>query len=166
MTTYVQEPVYVWRRNTERQPSGWVWWVIAAIAVLCGFGAFAAYMAEDTGQIPTFIGLGVMGSVGFWLIPRVYHWGRTRNPDIVMEGREMVWAKVRVPIDHVERWSASIERMYHYNGTTGSQTSVGFVRFHLMDGEQRAFRFTHLENAELDDLIMKIDPILPGRRIE
>lgn len=155
---------YVWRRSTDREPSGWVWWIIACVVALSGFGAFAAFMA-DNGQISTFIVLGAIASMLVWLVPRMYHWARVRNPDILMDGREMVWAKTRVPIDQVERWSAALTTQSFSNGTTTSRTRVGVVEFTMLGGDQPKFTFTHLTNAELAELTAAIDPILPGRRI-
>lgn len=165
MTAQEETTLYVWRRKTEREPSRWVWWVIGVLGLLCAFGAFAAYMAEDTGQISTFVGLWVIVSLLFWSIPRVYDWGRRRNPDIIMEGREMVWAKKRVPIDQVERWSAKRQTTNTYNGTVTSRMTIGVLEFEMQaGGKGQSFAFPHLTEAELADLIAAIEPILPGRR--
>ena len=167
MTAQAETTMYVWRRNTEAHSHRWAWWVIGGIVALSGFGAFAAYMADDTGSISTFISLGAIGSVLFWLIPRVYDWGRRRNPDIVMEGREMVWSKVRVPIDQVDRWHATRSRVSSYNGTMHGTMTIGVVTFQMMDTEKpKKLNFPHLTEAELADLIAAIEPVLPGRRIE
>lgn len=155
----------VWRRNLEPSSRKWVNWVIGVMAALCAFGAFAAYMADDSGSIGTFIVLGVIVCGLFWLIPRVYDWGRRRNPEIRMEGRELCWAKVRVPIDQVDRWSATIATQSHYNGSVWSRSSFGVVNFTMFDGEKVAFTFPHLNKTELPELIAAIDPILPGRRV-
>lgn len=166
MTTQSENTLYVWRRNTERQPSRWVWWVIGGLGLLCGFGAFAAFMAEDPGQISTFAGLWVFVSGLVWSIPRVYGWGRRRNPDIVMDGRAMVWAKKRVPIDQVDRWSARRQTTSMYNGTVSSSMTIGVVRFKMADGSKDVtFTFPHLTEAELADVIAAIEPVLPGRQI-
>ncbi len=165
MATTAQTGMLVWRRDTEPESRTWVKWVIVGIAAVAGFGAFAAYMADDSGSIGTFIGLGVIGSVLFWLIPVVYDWTRRRNPEITIEGRDLCWAKRRVPIDQVERWRAGISTSL---GTTGSGTSyrtrIGLVTFEMMDGKDKVFSFTHLGEDELATLITAIDPILPGRR--
>ena len=166
MTVEAGTTRYVWRRNTERAPSRWVWWAIGGIVLLSGFGAFAAYMA-DNGQISTFLGLGVVGSVFIWLIPPVYAWGRRRHPDIIMDGRDMVWAKKRVPIDQVDRWSAQLQTTSFYNGTVTSSMTIGVVTFELNGEEKdRTFTFPHLDKRELAEVIAAIDPILPGRRID
>lgn len=140
--------------------------MIGGLVLLCGFGAFAAYMA-DNGEISTFIGLGVFASVLVWLIPRAFAWGRRRNPDITMEGREMVWAKKRVSIDSVDRWSVRRETRSFYNGTVNSSMTIGLVEFVMNNGSKdQNFTFAHLSKPELAELIAAIDPILPGRRTE
>ncbi len=166
MTTPSETPLYVWRRNIERHPSPWVWWVIGGLGLLCGFGAFAAYMADDTGQIPTFAVLWAVVSLLVWLIPRAYDWGRRRKPDILMEGRDMVWGKKRVPIDLVDRWSARRQTTSTYNGTVSSSMTIGIVIFKMSDGRKDVtFNFPHLTEAELIDLTAAIEPVLPGRQI-
>lgn len=166
MTTHESAVQYVWRRNTDREPSRWVWWVIGGLMALCSFGAFAAFMAEEPGEIPTFIGLGVIGSVLVWLIPPVYHWGRRRNPDITMEGREMVWAKKRVSIDAVASWSVRRQTSTVYNGTTTARMTVGLVHLQPFDGDTVTFTFPHLSELEVEELAAAIEPVLPGRRVE
>jgi hypothetical protein len=154
----------VWRRDLEPASRTWVNWIIIGMAALCGFGAFAAYMADDSQSIGTFIGLGVIVCGLVWLIPRIFDWGRRRNPEIRMEGRELCWAKVRVPIDQVDTWGAGIATQTIYNGTTRSRSSSGVVDFTMFDGENTSFHFPHLGENELSELIAAIDPILPGRR--
>jgi len=164
MAAPIEATQYVWRRNTESKPSRWIWWVIGVLIALSSFGAFAAYMAEN-GEVSTFIWLGVIGSVLIWLIPRVYSWGRRRNPDIIMDGRDMLWSKKRVPIDQVERWSAGLQTTSYYNGTVSSSMTIGVVRFQMRgDDKDTTFTFPHLDEAELTELIAAIDPVLPGRR--
>ena len=136
------------------------------MAALSAFGVFAAYMADDPGSISMFIALGVIVCGLLWLIPRVFDWGRRRNPEIRMEGRELCWAKARVPIDQVDRWAARIETQSHYNGTVWSRMSFGLVTFTMFDGEKEAFNFPHMSKNELSELIAAIDPILPGRRVD
>ncbi len=166
MTAQAEPALYVWRRNTEREPSRWVWWVIAGIMALAAFGAFAAYMA-DNGQIPTMIGFGVTASVLTWLIPPVFAWGRRRNPDIIMDGREMVWAKKRVSIDQVDQWSVRRQTTTTHNGTAPSSMTIGVVDFEMKgDEKNQKFTFAHLSKAEVAELIAAIDPVLPGRRID
>lgn len=166
MTTQLEATLYVWRRNTESKPSRWIWWAIGGIVLLSGFGAFAAYMA-DNGEISTFVGLGIVGSVLVWLIPRAFSWGRRRNPDITMEGREMVWAKKRVSIDSVERYSVRQQTTSFYNGTMMSSMTIGVVEFVMSNGsKEQRFTFAHLTEAEIAELVAAIDPILPGRRID
>ena len=166
MTTTTGTGLLVWRRNIEPESRAWSYWVIGGIVALTGFGAFAAYMAEEPGQISTFVGLGAIGSVLFWLVPRVYDWGRRRNPEIRIEGRDLCWAKVRVPIDQVDRWSAVRSTQQFYNGRTWSRSTVGVVSFRMMDGDDsKKFTFAHLSEPELAAVIAAIDPILPGRRL-
>ena len=165
MATPTTSGLLVWRRDLEPESRTWVKWVIAGIVALAGFGAFAAYMADDAGSIGTFIGLGVIGSVLFWLIPVVYDWARRRNPEITIEGRDLCWSKKRVPIDQVERWRAAISTSTAAGGTTTAvRTRVGLVTFEMMDDTKQVFSFTHLGEDELVTLIEAIDPILPGRR--
>lgn len=166
MAATASSGVLVWRRNLERRSRTWVWWVIGGLIALSAFGAFAAYMADDPAQISTFVGLGVVGSLFVWLIPPVYDWGRRRNPEIRIEGRELCWAKVRVPIDQVDRWNAGISTQMFFNGTTASRGTIGIVTFQMFDGTEKRFTFAHLGEAELATLIAAIDPILPGRRID
>lgn len=166
MTTRADTTLYVWRRNTEREPSRWVWWVIGGLLALSAFGAFAAYMAEDPGQISTFIGLGLIGSLFIWAIPPVYHWGKRRNPDIVMDGRQMVWAKKRVSIDEVDRWSVRRQTTLVHNGTTTSRMTIGTVHLRCFDGEHVEFVFPHLSEAERDELAAAIEQVLPGRHVD
>lgn len=166
MATTTSSGLLVWRRNLEPTSRTWVRWVIGGLAALCGFGAFAAYMADDSQSIGSFIGLGVIVCGLFWLIPRVYDWGRRRNPEIRMEGRELCWAKVRVPIDQVDRWGAGISTQSLYNGRTWSRASFGVVNFTMFDGETKSFNFPHLSRSELPELVAAIDPILPGRRVD
>lgn len=159
--------LYVWRRDVTPSKRGWVNWIIAGAVALCGFGAFAAYMADDPGSISTFVGLGVFLCLLVWLIPRVYDWGRRRHPDIRMEGREMVWAKVRVPIDQVDRWNVARNRVSTYNGTTSSTMTIGVVSFQMIGGGEKpkTFSFPHLSEAEEEDVAAAIERVLPGRRI-
>lgn len=166
MDTTASTGLLVWRRDLEPSSRTWVNWVIGVMGALCGFGAFAAYMADDPGGISTFIVLGVIVCGLFWLIPRVFDWGRRRNPEIRMEGRELCWAKVRVPIDQVDRWGAGIATQTHYNGSVWSRSTFGVVNFTMFDGESKSFNFPHLGQDELPELIAAIDPILPGRRID
>lgn len=166
MAALIETKRYVWRRNTEPVSSRWVWWIIGPVVALTLFGAFAAYMA-DNGEILTMLGFGAVCSVLVWLVPRVYGWGRRRNPDITMEGREMVWAKKRVPIDEVERWSARLQTTRSSNGTVSSSMTIGVVRFKMLgEKKETTFTFPHLEKLELAELIAAIDPVLPGRRTD
>ena len=166
MTASTGEPMYVWRRNIDPVSMRWLWWILGPIVALTLFGAFAAYMA-DNGEMPTMLLLGAMAFGGVWLAPRAFSLGRRRNPDITMEGREMVWGKKRVPIDQVERWSAGLQTTRTFNGTVSSSATFGLVKFKMMGEEkERTFMFAHLERSELDELIAAIDPVLPGRRID
>lgn len=158
--------LYVWRRDTTPAPRTWAKWAIGAMLALCAFGAFAAYMAEDNGSISMFLGLGVIVSLLIWFIPVVFDWGRRRNPDIRMEGREMVWAKVRVPIDQVDRWVADRSTTAVYNGTTTSRMTIGFARFMMVDGDSKEFNFPHLSEVEVEELATALEVVLPGRRVE
>jgi len=163
MATTTSSGLLVWRRDLTPESRTWVWWAIGVIMALAAFGAFAAYMAEN-GEIATFLGLGVFGSVLTWLIPRVYHWAKIRNPEIRMEGRELCWAKARVPIDQVERWSARSQTTTMYNGTTTSRVRVGVLNLNMFDGSETVFTFPLLKDAEIATLATAIEPILPGRR--
>lgn len=166
MTDQAEAVMYVWRRDTESDSMKWVWWVVGPLLALTGFGAFAAYMAERPEEVPTFLGLGLIGAVLVWSIPRVYRFGRRRNPDITMDGREMVWAKVRVPIDQVESWSVVRSTTHMSNGTTISRMTIGVVNFEMMNGEKtKRFHFPHLSEAEVLELRSAIEPVLPGREI-
>lgn len=165
MATTTPQGLLVWRRNLEPSSRRWAMWTAIGIAGLAAFGAFAAYMADDTQSIGSFVALGVIGAGLFLLIPRVYDWGRRRNPEIRMEGRELVWAKVRVPIDQVHRWGAAISTQSVYNGRTTTRSRFGVLRFEMNDGSEKKFIFSHLGDDELVELSAAIEPILPGRRV-
>lgn len=158
--------LYVWRRDTTAASRTWAKWAIGAMLALSGFGAFAAYMADDPGSIGMFVGLGVFVSLLIWFIPVVFDFGRRRNPDIRMEGREMVWAKVRVPIDQVDRWVADRSTTMLYNGTTTSRMTIGYATFTMFDGDTRSFNFPHLTEEEVEELAAALEVVLPGRRVE
>lgn len=160
------EPVYVWRRDTTRKPRTWSYWVAGALMALCLFGEFANTQANNPGPTGRFIGIGVIGAVLFLLIPPVFDFGRRKNPDITMEGREMVWAKVRVPIDQVDRYRVRRETTLGYNGTTATRMVIGTAEFSMIDGETKTFTFAHLSKDEVLDLRAAIEPVLPGRRID
>ncbi len=164
MATTTPSGLLVWRRNLEPSSRRWTIWVAVGIAALAGFGAFAAYMADDSQSIGSFVALGIIGAGLFLLIPRVFDWAKRRNPEIRMEGRDLAWAKVRVPIDQVDRWHATTSLQSFYNGTTTSWTRVGVLLFDMNDGTSSKFTFSHLDETELVELAAAIDPILPGRR--
>ncbi len=165
MATTTPAGLLVWRRDLEPSSRTWARWTAAGVGALAAFGVFAAYMAEDSKSRGSFIALGVIGVALILAIPPIYDWGRRRNPEIRMEGREMVWAKVRVPIDQVDRWAATISHTSVYNGTTWSRSRFGTVRFDMIDGKDKTFTFPHMDDDELAVLAAAIDPILPGRRI-
>jgi len=82
-----------------------------------------------------------------------------------MEGREMVWAKARVPIDQVDRWIAGRSTTTVSNGTTTSRMTIGFARFIMFDGDSKQFNFPHLTEVEVEELAAALEVVLPGRRI-
>ncbi|MGH1503548.1 MAG: hypothetical protein ACRBI6_08330 [Acidimicrobiales bacterium] len=166
METNGQPTYLIWARDTSRSSRRWVVWCSVAAAALCGFGAFAAYMAEDPGQISTFLGLGAILIGLLWSIPAIYDWTKRRNPEIHTVGRELVWSKKRVPIDAVETFEVRENVTHGYNGTTHYRMAVTICEFSLIDGSKEAFAFPNLPGDERATLAGSLDQILPGRRVQ
>ncbi len=166
METNGQPTYLIWARDTSRSSRRWVLWIGLAVGALCGFGAFAAYMAERPEEMPMFLGLGALTIGLVWLIPVVYDWTKRRNPEIHTVGRDLVWAKQRFSIDLVDRFVVREDVSYGYNGTTHYRMRVTVCEFWLTDGTKKAFSFPNLPADERGTLAACLDQVLPGRRVE
>lgn len=127
---------------------------------------------------------GLIGGVGaaagllillglFGLLLFVWVWLRGRNertnPMVTRDGNDLCWAKRRVPIDQVTRFSTftSTATMNVAQTTTpggvNATATLGKVRFVLVDGADVDFVFAELEPEQLDELRAALEGVLPGR---
>ena len=111
--------------------------------------------------------LGLIGGLMFfwiWLIGR----NERTNPTVSLEAGELCWAKRRVPIDDVARFSTyttSAAMALAGSSTTGVRTraSLGAARFLLVDGSDVEFVWPALDEDQLDELRAALEEVLPGR---
>lgn len=161
------QPVYlVWTRDVTPDSMGWLKWAIAVVVAFCAFGAFAAYMAEDPGQIPFFVFAAALICFLIWLVPTLANKTKRRNPAIHTIGRDLAWAKKRVPIDQVDRFRVAEEVNSHYNAQSGSsyKSRVTVCDFQMYDGSKVRFAFADLPEHERATLTAALDAVLPQRR--
>lgn len=155
----------VWERDTTPGPHGYRTWLIGGATALCGFGAFAAFMAEDPGQIPFFV------VCWFVLVGAVFLYGylrdrmRRQHPTVSLVGDELQWAARSVKVDDVTSWTVHITTQTVYNGTTTSRTSRMVARF-TTDDEMVEFGWGAPRDGEVEALQAALRPILPeGEKI-
>ncbi len=143
---------------------------------------FWTYYALPAGLV--ILTAGIVGSVGdaagllillglFGAMLFVWVWLRGRNertnPVVTRDGGDLCWAKRRVPIDQVTRFSTftgstSINVAASTTpGGVNATASQGIARFLLVDGGEVEFVFAELDKEQLDELRAALEGIMPGR---
>ena len=149
------------RRNLQRF---WkLYGVPVGLIILIG-GVFFGGVGTAAGLAILLGGIGSMMFLAIWLTG----YSQRANPVITRHGAELCWAKRRVPIDQVQRFSTFTDhRSVNQTAVTGSHTThrvrIGTARFLLSDGSEVDFAFAHLDEAQLEELRIALDGVLPGK---
>ncbi len=159
-----QQRVVIWRRDQTPTKRGWLKWAGLAIFLVCGFGAFAQAMSPNQSLDATFPALGLILLGLFVAMPKLLDINKRRNPEVAVESGTLVWGKVRVPMDEVASYVLRISRGSVYNGSTTVRTSYGTAVFTLNNGDSKKFVWPYLDQPELDQLGVALEPLLPGLR--
>ena len=157
-----QPAAIIWERDTTPGPHpGRVGFSIAA-TVLCGFGAFAAVMADDLGSVPFF-------AVGWVvLVAAIFAHGffqdrmRRQHPTVGLVGDMLHWHDRSVRLPDVALWTADITTTTHHNASgPSSRTSRLVARFTTHEATLVEFGWGAPRDGEVDELRAALRSVLP-----
>ena len=154
----------IWHRRIDfdahrkRMRRFWTFYALPAALIILvggivdGLGAVAGLLI--------LLGLfGAMLFIWFWLIDR----NERTNPVITREGEDLCWAKRRVPLSEVQRFTTcQSSTSVHTSGVT-TRAYQGIARFLLADGEEVDFVFAELGEEQLGELRTALEGVLPQR---
>ncbi|MCA9829352.1 MAG: hypothetical protein R3B97_00340 [Dehalococcoidia bacterium] len=166
------QPRVIWARSVDRHKQRLRWkrfglWYCAPVLLLLVPMAVFAGPWEALGAFILLGGFGLL--VACWIFFK--NLGQRVNPEVRSDGITLFWARRRVPLAEVQRYStfmSSVEGAPAFvGGDSAAQirhsVEIGVVRFALPDGKEVEFKWPELPEAELDTLRAALDSLLPGR---
>ncbi|MGD9935603.1 MAG: hypothetical protein AB7T37_18045 [Dehalococcoidia bacterium] len=161
----------IWRRSYDSSVHNRRWkrfglWYCAPVFLV--LAAMAIFMGpwEALGLFILVGGFGIL--VAGWIFFK--NLGQRMNPEIRFDGEAVLWARLRVPLADVQRYStfmSSVDGPPAFVGDSAVQVrnsvDIGVVRFGLPDHKEVEFKWPELPEDELDGLRAALDPLLPGR---
>lgn len=162
----------VWQRRVDEEKHRrnlrlfWMFYGMpVGLTILIG-GVFFGGVGTAAGLAILLGGIGSMIFVAIWL----KGYSIRANPVITRHGAELCWAKRRVPIDQVQHLTTFTENLsVSQSAITGSHITnyvgIGTARFILSDGREVDFVFPHLDTAQLDEMRVALEYVLPGKWI-
>lgn len=162
----------IWRRSIDpsvhnrRWKRFGLWYCLPVVVVLAAMAVFMGPW-EALGGLILFGGFGLL--VAGWIFFKSL--GQRMNPEIRFDGEALLWARVRVPLADVARYSTFMSSVQgppaHVASNPAAQirhsVKIGVVRFGLASGKEVQFQWAELPEHELESLRVALDPLLPGR---
>lgn len=165
-----QTDTIVWRRRYDeathqrRMQRFWMFYA-APVAALIVLVAVVSGVGQAAGLLILLGGIGALLFVWIWLDGR----NERANPTVTLEAGQLRWAKRRVPVDQVTRFSTykdsssmRVGQSSPGSGVTATAT-FGVARFLLVDGNEVRFVWAALDDQQLDELRSALEEVLPGR---
>jgi len=135
------EPTVLWHRDVTPPSRAWQKWALAGAIGLCGFGAFASFMAGDPDSILFMAGGGVALVAMILVAPWLLHRARNIDRELTFDGTTLRCGRqAPVPVFDLLQWTVTTGTDVITNAN-GPDMRVPWMRLVLVHNDGRTSTF-------------------------